>query len=166
MTSAVPFGSGAFVGRGRDRTDDRAARRVAVGLAFVKQVREHVRDALEVSDAAPRLVKPRGRDAPDAAAVRSVFEFEQRGNLLEAEPESLGAFDEADAVHVAASVAAIGAQSPPWLRHQAAALVIAHGFDSDGRGLGDVADSESCLIGHKSALLTPYRSTDFTLAPR
>jgi hypothetical protein len=138
----------------RDRTDYRAARRVAVGLAFVKQVREHVRDALEVSDAAPRLVKPRGRDAPDAAAVRSVFEFEQRGDLLEAEPEGLGALDEADAVHVADSVAAIGAQSPAWLRHQAAALVIAHGFDSNSRGLGDIADSEARWIDHKHPLDT------------
>jgi len=118
----------------------------------MKQVREAVLDALEVGDAAPRLFEPLGRDAPDAAAVGSVLELEQRGDLLQAEPEGLGALDETDAVHVAASVAAIGPQPPARLRHQAAPFVVAHGFNPDPRGIGDIADGEFGWIRHHHPL--------------
>ena len=116
MARPPASGSRTLVACRRDRSDDRAARRLAVGLAFMKQVREHVLDSLQIGDAAPRLVETGGRDAADAATVGSVLEFEQRRDLLQAEPERLGAPDEADAVDVPAPVAAIGSRPPARLR--------------------------------------------------
>lgn len=149
MARLPPTGSGVFILRRRDRADDWTARSLAVGLAFMKQVRKHVLDTLEVNDATSRFLEPCGRDSPDVASIHSVLELEQRGDFLQAEPEGLRALDEADAVHVAAPVAAIGAQPPARLRHQAAAFVITHGFNAHARGIGDVADGEFAWIRHE-----------------
>lgn len=128
--------------------------RLRVCFTFIKQTRKNTLDPPQVCDPAPRVFEPGGANATDADAVCAVFKLEQGYDLLQAEAERLGTLDKANAVDMRRSIAPIGADGLPRLRHQTAALVVPYGFDADTRSFGNVADCE-VSIPHMHPL-TPY----------
>ena len=119
-------------------------------FAIVKQVRKNALHTAQIADTAPDFREPSARYPANRPPVRAVFKGEQRIDLLEGEAEILSALNETDAMNVIAAVAPVTPPSPYRLRHQPAPLVVTHSFDPDARGLGDIADSEVCLIHVKT----------------
>lgn len=147
----------------RDRADNRAAKRLAVGLAIMKQVGERVLNASQVRNASPRLAQPSSGNATDAATISAVLKLKQSRDLLQAEAQSLATLDETDAVYVSGLIAAVCARPAAGLGYQSTPLVITHCLDPNARGFSDIPDGHADVL-HKYPL-TPYRSTDFTLLP-
>ncbi len=79
-------------------------------------------------------------------AVHAVVELQQAGDLVEAEAQALGGFDELQAGDVIGSVAAEAALRSLGLAQQALALVEPDGFDIDPCRPGDGADGEVIRI--------------------
>ncbi len=76
-------------------------------------------------------------------AVHAVIELQQAGNLVEAEPQPLGRFDESQAGNVTGPVMAEASLGSLGFAQQALALVEPDGFDVDTDRLGDGADGQT-----------------------
>lgn len=125
-----------------DRSNDRATIRIPICFTFIKQAGKNTLDPPQICDPAPRVLKPSSGNVTDAEAVCAVLELEQGFDLLQAEAERLCTLDEADAVDMRRTIAPIGTDCLPRLRHQTAALVVSYGFDADARGFSNLADCE------------------------
>jgi hypothetical protein len=145
-----------------DRCDDRTVQCFSISFTLVKQVRKCVFHPREIHEPRSNLLDALRSDAPDTAPVPAIFEREKVFDFLKGKPELLCTFDEADAGHMLAIVLTVSARFALGLCDQTSALVVAHGLHADPcRPCGD-SDSEIRSI--HGALLTPYPSTDLTLA--
>ena len=136
-------------------SDDRAAWRLAVLFTFVQQMLEHALDALQIRDPSARFLQTLAGNAPDAAAIRAILEFEQCPDFFQAEPQVLRASDEPYAIHVPAAVAAIGARGTSRLRNQSSPFIVTDRLDPDTRSPCETADRVS-HVTHSTNPLTPY----------
>jgi len=97
---------------------------------------------LQIGDALPHLCQLLLGNGPGFLALGAVVEFEQEGDLVQAEAQPLGRFDEAQAIERRQAIASNPAGRPIRLGQQAAPLVIAHGLDIDSGRPGQPPDGQ------------------------
>ena len=119
-------------------------------LAIMEQVRKHAFDALQALYPEPGLGKSLRSDMADTFAISPVFEFEQGGDFLQAEPEVLRAPDKTNALDMTEAIAAISTNPVSRLLNQLAPFVIANSLYPDARGLGQITNSKICFLHNKA----------------
>jgi hypothetical protein len=134
----LPDGSSTIALQGRNQ---RAADTSARGTATLNQVCKGSFNALKVSQLCTHINQLVLRLLARFIAMRSIFQLEQLGNLVQAKTQSLCRLDETDATQISRTVAAHAALGPSGLVHQAFALVKTYGFHIDLRLGGQRANS-------------------------
>lgn len=121
----------------------------AVAVALFHQRGERLLDPMQLGDAHAHHGKFSGPDAFGLAAVSSVLQREQVGDLIEAEAQRLRMLDETQAPRVRLVVATDATQRFERFERfgdQAAALVIADRLDMDIRRPGEAPMVKSMVI--------------------
>src|SRR5882672_5722910 len=150
---------------GDQRCDDRTCNLAMRVLAAMNQIDQRCAHHGEIGDFCLDLGQALARERMRAGVPSAAVQAHQRRYLVERKPKCLRAFDEAHPLHVFRWIEALPAQRARRLPQQAAALVIADGFDAHVGGAGKAADFQWLRRLHARSWkdLTPYPGTDLML---
>ena len=122
--------------------DQRTAHFALGGAAALHQILQHDFDAEQVGQALAHIGQFALGLRAGLGAMRSILELQQFPDLVQAEAQSLGRFDEAHARQIRLAVATDAAQRPVGFLHQPLALIEADRLDVDPGGIGQDADGQ------------------------